>query len=160
MISYITTETNTYAGENIKKGKGNFKPSSEFKKWPLEGIITGKMLDFLALTYMGIVKKDAMKSYWSVDSVLSTPFPRNVIHVHSFTTFCHFFIVAAILSIQVRVNLMMIQGKNLEKFLLFYKNNLLMYRFPSNFQLMKERYHSKGKYTSKSTTPINETNMG
>ena len=118
------------------------------------------MLGFLALTYMGIVKKDAMKSYWSVDSVLSTPFPRNVIHVHSFTTFCHFFIVAAILSIQVRVNLMMIQGKNLEKFLLFYKNNLLMYRFPSNFQLMKERYHSKGKYTSKSTTPINETNTG
>ena len=28
---------------------------------------------------MGIAKKDAMKSYWSVDSVLSTPFPRNVI---------------------------------------------------------------------------------
>ena len=36
------------------------------------------MLGFLALIYMGIVIKDAMKSYWSVDSVLSTPFPRNV----------------------------------------------------------------------------------
>ena len=28
---------------------------------------------------MGIVKKDAMKFYWSVDRVLSTPFPKIVI---------------------------------------------------------------------------------
>ena len=42
------------------------------------------MLGFLALTYMGIVKKDAIKSYWSVDSVLSTPFPRNVIPCSQF----------------------------------------------------------------------------
>ena len=77
-ISYITTESNTYAGEYINKEKDNFKQSSEFKKWQVEKIITGKMLGFLALIYMGIVIKDAMKSYWSVDSVLSTPFPRNV----------------------------------------------------------------------------------
>ena len=29
---------------------------------PVEGITTGKMLGFLALTYMGIAKKDVMKS--------------------------------------------------------------------------------------------------
>ena len=51
LISYITTETNAYAGEYINKEKDNFKPSSEFKKWPVEGITTGKMLGFLALTY-------------------------------------------------------------------------------------------------------------
>ena len=45
-------------------------PCLEFKKRPVEGITTGKMLDFLALKYMGIVKKDVMKSYWSVDSFL------------------------------------------------------------------------------------------
>ena len=36
---------------------------------------------------MEIVKKDAMKSYWSVESVLSTPFPRMSCHVQSLTTF-------------------------------------------------------------------------
>ena len=84
-ISYITTETNTYAGEYIYKEKDNFKPSSEFNKCPVEGITAGKMLGFLALTYyMGIVKKDVMKFYWSVDSVSSTPFPRNVISLSEF----------------------------------------------------------------------------
>ena len=33
---------------------------------------------------MGIVKKDCMKSYWSVDSVLYTPFPRNVMSCSEF----------------------------------------------------------------------------
>ena len=33
---------------------------------------------------MEIVKKDAMKSYWSVESVLSTPFPRNVMSCSEF----------------------------------------------------------------------------
>ena len=34
---------------------------------------------FLALTYyMGIIKKDSLRSYWTIDSISSTPFPRSV----------------------------------------------------------------------------------
>ena len=55
------------------------------------------MLGFLALTYYKQVVKNAKKSYWTVDSILSTPFPRNIIHVQSFTTFSHFITLAIIL---------------------------------------------------------------
>ena len=47
-----------------KQRKEQFKPSSEFEKWPVEVMTTGK--------------KDAMKSSWIVGNVLSLPFPRNV----------------------------------------------------------------------------------
>ena len=76
LISYITIEANTYGGEYINKEKDNYSPSSEFRKWSIEGITRRKMLGFLT-NYMEILKKDAMKSYWSVDSVLYTPFPRH-----------------------------------------------------------------------------------
>ena len=37
------------------------------------------MKPFLALIfYFGIMKKDLLKSYWSTNSVLITPFPRTV----------------------------------------------------------------------------------
>ena len=105
----------------------------------MEGITTGKMLGFFILTYyMGIVKKDAMKSYWSVDNALSTLFLRNAMLHSEFYNILLFLHCSAILTIQVRVNQVMIQGKNLEKFLLFYKNNLLMYGFSSKiFQLTR-----------------------
>ena len=39
-----------------------------------------KMLAFTALTYyMGIMKKDLVTSYWSIDSTMATPFPRRFI---------------------------------------------------------------------------------
>ena len=93
LISYIITETNNYAGEYIKKEKGNFKQCTEFKKCQVEWITIGKMLGFLALTYYtGIVKKDVMESYWSVDSVLSTPFIKNVMsrsELYNILSFLH-----------------------------------------------------------------------
>ena len=46
LISYITTETNTYAEEYINKGKDNFKQSSEFKKSPVEGITIGTNISY------------------------------------------------------------------------------------------------------------------
>ena len=46
---------------------------------PENGISSGKMTAFLALTfYFGIVKKDLLKSYWGSTSVLVTPFSRTV----------------------------------------------------------------------------------
>ena len=43
------------------------------------------MTSFIALTfYFGIVKKDLLHHYWSVDSVMSTPFPRSIISRQEF----------------------------------------------------------------------------
>ena len=40
---------------------------------------------FIALTfYFGIVKKDLLHHYWSVDSVMSTPFPRSIMSRQEF----------------------------------------------------------------------------
>ena len=59
--------------------KDKLRPSSDFKKWPENGISSGKMRAFLALAfYFSIIKKDLSKSYWSTNSVLITPFPRTV----------------------------------------------------------------------------------
>ena len=53
---------------------------------------------FIALTfYFGIVKKDLLHHYWSVDSVMSTPFPRSIMsrqeffNIMSFLHFCDSF---------------------------------------------------------------------
>ena len=45
------------------------------------------------------------------------PFPERLCHVQSFATLSRFFIVAAIPNIQVRLNLVMIQGKKIGKVL-------------------------------------------
>ena len=59
--------------------KDKLRPSSDFKKWPENGISSGKMRAFLALAfYFSIVKKYLSKSYRSTNSVLITPFPRTV----------------------------------------------------------------------------------
>ena len=43
------------------------------------------MLAFIALTYyMGIVKKDLITLYWSIDSTIVTPFPRTVMSRNEF----------------------------------------------------------------------------
>ena len=57
------------------------------------GISSGRMKPFLALIfYFGIMKKDLLKSYWSTNSVLITPFPRTVSRCQeeTFIIYCHF----------------------------------------------------------------------
>ena len=79
IVDSITLETNMYAFDYLLKYKDTLKPKSNFKRWPEAGITEEKIMTFIALTfYMGIVKKDLLRSYWSIDSVLSTPFPRTV----------------------------------------------------------------------------------
>ena len=48
---------------------------------------TNKILAFIALTYyIGIVKKDLITSYRSIDSTIATPFPRTVMSRSRFET--------------------------------------------------------------------------
>ena len=79
LLEYLTDETNRCAHDFFHINKDKLRPSSDFQKWPENGISSGKMRAFLALTfYFGIVEKDLLKSYWSTDSVLITPLPINV----------------------------------------------------------------------------------
>ena len=80
LLEYLTDETNRYADDFFEVNKDKLRPSSDYKKWPENGISSGKMRIFLALTfYFSIMKKDLLKSYWSTNSVLITPFPRTLI---------------------------------------------------------------------------------
>ena len=77
IVECLLEETNRYASLYLILHKENLKPTSD--AWPKKGITKSKMLLFLALTYyMGIAKKDSLRSYWTIDSVSSTPFPRLV----------------------------------------------------------------------------------
>lgn len=68
-----------YAFDFLQVNKGKLGKHSRFSKWPENGITNNKMIAFLALTYyMGIIKKDVIASYRSIDSTLSTPFPTDM----------------------------------------------------------------------------------
>ena len=85
VLESVRSETNRYAKEYLTANKETFKLSSDFKFWPEDGISSDKLLAFLALTvYMGILKKDLLRSYWTVDSIIQTPFPRSVMSRRDF----------------------------------------------------------------------------
>ena len=84
IVECLLEDTNRYASLYLFLHKENLKPTSDYNAWPKEGITKSKML-FLTLTYyMGIVKKDSLWSYWTIDSVSSTPFPRSVMSRRDF----------------------------------------------------------------------------
>ena len=85
LLESVTLETNKYAFEYLQKNKDRLKEHSNFKKWPENGISEDKMTLFIPLTfYFGIVKKDLLCHYWSVDSVMSTPFLRSIMSRQEF----------------------------------------------------------------------------
>ena len=63
LLEYLTDETNRYAHDFFQVNKDKLRSSSDFKKWPENGISSGKMRAFLVLTfYFSIMKKDLLKS--------------------------------------------------------------------------------------------------
>ena len=85
LLESVTLETNKYASEYLQKNKDRLKEYSNFKKWPENGISEDKMTLFITLTfYFGIVKKDLLHHYWSVDSGMSTPFSRSIMSRQEF----------------------------------------------------------------------------
>ena len=90
MLDYLTRETNSYADEFLPQKLGL---SSDFKRWPVGGVTSEKMRAFLGLTfYFRIVKKSSIKSYWSLDEVTYTPFPRTVmsrVEFYNIMSFLH-----------------------------------------------------------------------
>ena len=80
IVECLLEETNRCASLYLILHKKNLNPTSDYNAWPKEGITKSKMMLFLALTYyMGIVKKDSLRPYWTIDSVSFTPFRRSVI---------------------------------------------------------------------------------
>ena len=72
------------------------------------------MLAFIALTYyMGIVKKDLITLYWSIDSTIVTPFPRTFILEMSLRIFLPFFIAVTIVNMLPKDSLDTILRKSL-----------------------------------------------
>ena len=63
LLEYLTDETNRYAHDFFQVNKDKLRSSSDLKKWPENGISSGKMRAFLVLTfYFSIMKKDLLKS--------------------------------------------------------------------------------------------------
>ena len=74
-----------YAFDFLTADKGKLGSHSRILKWPEQEIKAEKMLAFIALMYyMGVVKKDLIQHYWSIDATLSTPFPRTVMSRNEF----------------------------------------------------------------------------
>ena len=89
VVDELVYQTNLYASQYIDAN--TISQRSRIKKWPKDGITASDMKSYLGLTfYMGLVQKDNFKSYWSIDSVLLTPFVGNVMprdslnNLHSF----------------------------------------------------------------------------
>ena len=79
LIDTLVKETNRYAKLYLNLHKEDLKLNSNFLAWPKDVIDIDKMLLFSALTYfMGIVKLDQLRSYWSTHGVLSLPFPKDL----------------------------------------------------------------------------------
>lgn len=96
------------------------------------------MLGFLALTYyMGIVEQDAMISYWSVDSVLSTPFPRNFMSHSEFYNILSFVHCCSNTRYPSKAQPGYDPRKKLGKVLPILQEWLAVYGFPYIFQLKK-----------------------
>ena len=90
-IDYVTTETNRYARSFLVENK---VASSSVLQWPQDGITANNVVVFLALTYyMGLLKKDLVRDYWSTDNILSTPFPSSVMSCNDFQNILSFCIV-------------------------------------------------------------------
>ncbi len=91
-IDVLTIETNRYASAFLNADKLPAHSSTVWQ-WPTDGISSENMWCFLALTYyMGLVKKDLIRDYWTVDSIFSTPFPPSVMSRNYFLnifTFLH-----------------------------------------------------------------------
>ena len=50
------------------------------------------MKQFIALCYyMGLLKKDNIKHYWTLDKMMATPFARSIISRDDFTNIMKFF---------------------------------------------------------------------
>ena len=62
---------------------------------------------------MGIVKKDLVASYWSIDSTMATPFPRRVILRNEFEIIFDFFIAVTIVNMLPKDSLDTILRKRL-----------------------------------------------
>lgn len=78
VLQSIVTETNRYAAEFLEKNHEKLKPKSRFRLWKKD-LSVDKLKKFIALTfYFGVVQKRNVKSYWSTDSIYSTPFPSNI----------------------------------------------------------------------------------
>ena len=91
LVTSITTETNRYAAQFLEKHCGTLGPSSNYRRWPINGINEDKMLAFLALAYfMGMLPKCNVKDYWTVDKVMSTPFPGTVMSRNDFMVILSF----------------------------------------------------------------------
>ena len=87
LLNNVVLETNHYAKDyiTVEKETGRLPPKSKFRSWPEEGITIEKLKKFIALTfYFGVVKKDNIKSYWSTNSISSTPFPKKVMSCDEF----------------------------------------------------------------------------
>ena len=79
VLADIVLQTNKYADLFLQKEGENLPPKSRFRQWPEGGITVTDLKTFIALTfYFGVVKKENVKSYWSTDSVYSTPYPAKV----------------------------------------------------------------------------------
>ena len=85
IIVSLTLQTKKYAADFNQTNAQKLGEHSRFSKWQKHGIKTNKMFAFIALTYyMGIMKKDFITSYWSIDSTIASPFLRMVMSRNEF----------------------------------------------------------------------------
>lgn len=90
----IARQTNKYARETLAylRGRDNLPPNSRFRSWPENGVTSGEIKAFLAMTIaMGLVNQENIQDYWSTDEVLSTPFFPEIMSRDKFMNILTFF---------------------------------------------------------------------
>ena len=87
----MVNQTNSYAHKYLNVNNARLSEASRMKMWV--DMDLAKMKKFVAMTfYMGILKKENVKHYWSTDPVLSTRFARNLLtrnEYHNIMSYLH-----------------------------------------------------------------------
>ena len=73
----MADNTNLYFNEYMEANGENIGPSARAHRF--KPVTKGIMRKFTALIlYMGVIKKNNMNNYWSINPIINTPFVRTV----------------------------------------------------------------------------------
>lgn len=90
LINIFVTETNRYATQTLVARGQNISPNSRLRSWV--SVTCSEMRAFIAVILnMGLIKKNTIASYWTVNKSQSTPWFRQMFTRNRFQILLNFF---------------------------------------------------------------------
>ena len=93
IITDITYQTNLYAHQYLNENQEKLGENSTAKKFPTKdgGLHEDRIIEFALTYYMGLLRKQNIKHYWTTDAMMSTPFVCSIMSCGDFSNIMKFF---------------------------------------------------------------------